>query len=163
MSKKIYKEEQSFTGYEAIVLLGLIMAAFLYLFAKEVMHPNDDYYIGEILYASISTATGFGIYYLLKLRLKTKLSEKKITFQMKPWHSKKQKIKLDNVEDCEIIRTSLLSQWQGGNISFGKESMYSLSGRNGMSITTKDGQQYFIGSKNLTELEHAIKEALKQA
>ena len=161
MSKKLYREEQSFTSYEAIVLLGLLLIAFFALFVKEIMHQNNDYFIGEILYSSICLATGFGIYYLLKLRLKTKLSEKKLTFQMKPWHSKKQKIKLENVVDCTIVKTPLLAQWQGGNISFGKETTFSLSGRNGMSIKTKDGHQYFIGSKNLTELEIAIKEALK--
>jgi hypothetical protein len=77
---------------------------------------------------------------------------------MYPWQRKKKKINWDNVKNCEIVRTSGMNQWHGGNISPSFERRYSFSGRNGMQITTYSGRKYFIGSQKLNELVDAIEQ-----
>jgi hypothetical protein len=75
---------------------------------------------------------------------------------MSPLPVTKRSIFWEEVEQCKIVTTSEAAQWSGGNITFNHEKRYSFNGRNGLSITTKNGDHFFVGCKNLKNLKHAL-------
>jgi len=48
------------------------------------------------------------------------------------------------------------AKWNGWNVSFSREKIFSVSGRNGIDIRMKNGEQLFIGSKNVEGLRDAV-------
>jgi len=161
MAKKIFKEKQTFIGYTPIATMVILWVALLYIFMRELLFVPSGVYWNELFCLILLISLGYGIRLLLKMRLKTVISKESIAFQLEPFHSKKQKIKLENIENCSIVETPPMLQWHGGNIAFGRENIYSFSGRNGLAITTKDGRNYFLGSKKLRELEQAVRRVLQ--
>jgi len=162
MAKKIFKEEQRFGEFDLVIVLGLFSLVILYFLSKEFMISDNDYFISEISSILLLSVIGYWVYVLFKSQLKTTISKKSIKVRFHNWRTTKQKIQLDQIQNYSIIKTPLSNKWHGGNIFFGYEKYYSLCGRNGLSITTKDGKQYFIGSKSLAELESAISSALRK-
>lgn len=158
MSKKVFREEQRFKAYDLIALLISIMIVLTIMVYKELLKINEYGY--GMLFANIAALVtlGYAMYYLSNLELKTAISTKNISFKIKNWHSKKQKIHLEDIECCSIVKTPLINQLHGANIPYPNEHFYSFSGRNGISLKTKDGHQYFIGSRRLGELEQVLKE-----
>jgi hypothetical protein len=160
MAGKLFKEEQRFSGW---MYKGVFLFFILLLGQKFI----QGIYYGaslekQLVIAGLMLFFGLTVWLFQRLRLKTSISKKSIKVQMYPWQKKKKKINWDNVKRCEIVQTSGMNQWHGGNISFNYERRYSLSGRNGMHITTYAGREYFIGSRKLNELVDAVQEVEKQ-
>lgn len=157
MAKKIFKEKQSFKNKfltTALIVLGLLVVIRV---INEFFNPGSQF-VTVMIAAFIALAViGGWLWYLYTLRLKVTVCEEKISFKMKPWQNQKQKIAWDDVSCCEIIQTPELAQWQGANITFNHERRYTVSGRNGLHLVTKDGTEYFVGSSRLDDLERAVK------
>lgn len=157
MAKKIFKEKQSFRNKfltTILIVLGLLV---IIRVINEFFNPSNEFAMVMIAASIALVVIGGWLWYLYNLRLKVTVSEESISFKMKPWQNEKQKISWDNVSCCEIIQTPELAQWQGGNITFNHERRYTVSGRNGLHLVTKDGKEYFVGSSKLGELERAVK------
>ncbi len=156
MANKLYKEKQRFNDKVAVVLLGTCIVGLLYATVDSLMADPANYSRAGLFFA-VALALGGWLYWLVKLQLRVKISDKSIRFRMMtPFQSISRKIKWKEVQDCTIVTTPTLAQWHGGNISYGSESSFSLSGRNGLSVTTKDGQKYFIGSRDVDGLQKAM-------
>ena len=69
----------------------------------------------------------------------------------------KDKIVWSNVDICKIVQTPSASQWSGGNFAFGSEKFISFNGRNGLSLTTVDGEKIFVGCQNIEKLKEKLK------
>jgi len=161
MAKKLFKENQRFKNLEIIIIICLLVAGILNKLLGEVFAPTSNFGLTITLSFLLLGLLSSALYYLYKLRLKVAVNKKHISFSMPPLQKRKEKIKWKNVATCEIIQTPLMAQWHGGNIAFNHEKRFSLNGRNGVRITTKEGTQYFIGSKNLVELKAAIQTAIR--
>ncbi len=151
MSNVFFKEEQRFDNYFALFCLGVlgtgaIVAAIIQL---QATHPN--YFIAGLLFIT-SLTIGTGIWWLTRLRMKVSISDKGIKFKLSPLYPKKQLIPWKKIDSCMIIKTPEAAQWCGGNITFNHEKRVSLTGRNGLAIKTKDGENLFIGIKQVTGL-----------
>ncbi len=157
MAKKIYREKQTFNNRFLTIALAVLGLLVMGRMVSEVVNPGDRLITVMIAGVLVITILGGWLWYLYNLRLKVTVSEETITFKMKPWQGKKQRIAWDDVQCCEIIQTPELAQWQGGNITFNHERRYSVSGRNGLHLITKDGKEYFVGSSKLNELKDALK------
>lgn len=120
-----------------------------------LLEPANFFRAGIFLLATLGL--GGWLYYLVQLRLKVKISSKSIKFQMAPFHASSRKIKWKEVKKCTIVRTPKVAQWHGSNLSYGAESRFSLSGRNGLSLTTNDGRKYFIGCRDVDGLQEAMR------
>lgn len=157
MSKKIFKEEQRFRAYDLVALLISVMLALMIILIREFHRLNEYGY--AILFATLAVigSLAYAIYYLFTLELKTTISDKSISFKIKNWHTKQHNIDLEQIEDCSLVKTPFITQLHGANIPCHNEQFYSFSGRNGVSLTTKDGHHYFIGSRRLNELEQALR------
>ncbi len=155
MANKLHKEEQRFNDKIVMVLLGtsvigLLCAAVNIL----VTNPTSFLRAGTLLLVAIGLS-GW-LYWLVKLELKVKISDKSIKYRMAPFHTSNRKIKWKEVKACTIVKTPGIAQWHGANLSYGAESRFSLSGRNGLSITTKDDRKYFIGCRDVDGLRKAM-------
>ncbi len=160
MAKKIFKERQRFNSMEVIILIGFLMFGICYRLITGLMNSSSNFST-QLVCIAVLVLFGLLIKFLLKMELRVWVSEKSLNFKMFPWHSKKQKILWKNVQSCEIITTPIIAQWHGGNISFNHEKRYTLSGRNGVLLMTKDGNEYFIGSRKLDKLKRAVEKALR--
>lgn len=155
MGKKIFKEEQAFRSVDIVLFILFFMLLVLGKLVREVSLHNGSNIEGIISMLLLCLGVGC-IWMLYRLKMKVAVLEDGIKFKMTPWHTATQKIYWKDVETCAIITTSTFAQWHGGNISFGRQKIFSLSGRNGLHLVKKDGTEYFIGSRKLVELEEAV-------
>jgi len=160
MSKKLFKEKQQFKGMEIIALIAFLMLGVISKLVSEILQPSEAYLFTLSICIGTLAVLGFTLRYLLKLRLKIVVKQDHISFSMPPLQKSKEKIKWEDVTTCEMIKTPLLAQWHGANISFNNEKLYSFNGRNGVHIATKNGKEYFIGSKKPEALKDAIQKAI---
>jgi len=160
MAKKLFKENQRFKNLEIIIIIFLFVAGIINKLLDEVFAPTSSFELTITLSFLLLSILSIALYYLYKLRLKVAVNKKHISFSMPPLQKRKEKIKWKDVATCEIIQTPLTAQWHGGNIAFNHEKRFSLNGRNGVHITTKEGAKYFIGSKKLDDLKTAIQTAI---
>lgn len=155
MSNVLFKEKQRYSNQVVLALFGGIGLVAILRGMFFLMGPHRRYIEAAFLFAIAFTIGGV-IWWLRSRQLKVSVSRKNIKFKMSPMPFKKQVIAWKDVETCEIIKTSEAALWSGWNISFNHERRYSLSGRNGLAIKTKDGARYFIGCKNLAGLQRAL-------
>ncbi|TXF84707.1 hypothetical protein FUA23_21080 [Neolewinella aurantiaca] len=155
MATKLHKEKQRFNDKVVIALLGVAILALLYGTAYSlIVEPSEPLKAGMFLLSAL--AVSGWLYYLVQLRLEVKISDKSIKYQMAPLHTSSRKIKWKEVEECAIVKTPKVAQWHGANLCYGAESRFSLVGRNGLSLTTKDGRKYFIGCSDVDQLQEAM-------
>ncbi len=159
MAKNLFKEKQSHRGKDLIILITILMAATAFGLGKELL-SNDTNMLQVVVALAIILALAFGVHLLLKARIRTSISKKRIAVGYSFWYSKKHKINLEEVESCAVVKTPKANQWHGDNIGYSNENFFSFSGRNGIRLRTKDGRKYFIGTNKVDEMEHAIKKAL---
>ncbi len=155
MAKKIYKEKQQYENYLILGILGLTSALLVLGGIRLLFDPQGDY-LRPISLFIIALSMGGLIWWLTNLQLKVTISKKNIKFKLSPIHPKKQAIAWEDIERCTLVKTSEAAQWSGGNITFNHEKRVTLSGRNGLSIKTKNGEFYFIGFKNLSQLQQVL-------
>jgi hypothetical protein len=163
MSKRLFKEEQTYQSTDVLFTIGLIAAMLVW---NAIHHLS----IGAtrnlwVALASIAIALGLGawMWYLTRTRLATKITTKKITTRMNALRPQKVQIPIADIASCEVVETSLAAQWTGGNISFEHEQVLSVNGRNGLAIETHDGRRFFLGSSNVEALKQAVQRALREA
>ncbi len=160
MSKTIYRETQRFRRWEVLGLLLLLLLVTSYHFVELQLAGRYDDGSLWLQYALVFLIVGGFLFYLFSIRLILKIDEDKIRYQFFPLHYKKHKIRWDDVEECEVIDTPAATELSGWAVRLGtRERMFSVSGRTGLCLTLKDGQQLFIGTKHPERLKKAIQEA----
>ncbi len=155
MKNKKFSEKQRFNDKLVFIFLWIGIGGALFGLAKSFIN-GELTLLSTITYLSIAAGLGFVFWWLKRLQLKISVNDKRIKYKMSPIHNKSQRIAWDEVASCEILRTPLAAQWHGSNIRYGGESWFSLTGRNGLSIETKDGRRFFIGCRNVDELATAL-------
>lgn len=156
MANKLHKEKQRFNDKIVMGLLGTGIVGLLFAAVNSLVTDPVNYLRAGVFFL-VALALGGWLYWLVKLQLRVKISDKSIKFRMAPFHTTDRKIKWKEVKDCTIVKTPKIAQWHGANISYGPESSFSLSGRNGLSVTTKDGRKYFIGCRDVDGLQKAMR------
>ncbi len=156
MSKALFKEKHCYGNkivLIALVAIGLLTSirALSFLVNGETSHYYDCIFLFTITLVIICA-----VWWLTRLKLKVAIGDKNIKFKMSPRHVKKRSIPWEEVEKCEIVKTSEAAQWSGRNITFHREKRFSLTGRNGLAIKTRNGECYFIGCKNIAKLRQTL-------
>lgn len=163
MSKKLFKETQNFHNWALLMGLVISFALVIYRIIDTILYPPSFLFLNMLVYAVMLVSIIVGFWYMFQLRLKISITEKSIRFRMEPFHSKKKKIYWEEIDTVEIVETPEIAQWHGGNITFNHEKRFSIYGRNGLHLVTKDGQEYFLGSRRLNELRKVISEVLNRS
>ena len=155
MSKIKFKETQQYENKPVLIALGAIGLTAIPSGAYFLLSSEQDITGGIVLF-TLALSVSVLIWWLTRLKLKVTVTEKKVKFKLSPLHLKKQAIPWEDIDRCEIIKTPEAAKWSGGNISSLAEKRYSLTGRNGLAIKTKEGEHYFIGCKNIEALRRAL-------
>jgi len=155
MDKKIkYKEKNRFNDATLmamfIVAFGASIAALVY---KIWLKATLTELIVLILVVFI---IGGAIYWYSRLRLRVSLNDKRIKYKLSPLHNHSHKIEWSEVESCKIVKSPKMSQWHGSNIRFLGERFFSVTGRNGLEIETKQGQNIFLGFAHVDALRAVL-------
>lgn len=155
MANKIYQEKQRFHDWLIIVLLALAILGLLYGAASYFWSPQ-----GTFVYSGVSlllaAGLGYAIYWLTSLRSKLTITDETIKFKLKGPIAATQKIAWEDIQSCTIVKAPVLAKWDRPKVTLTDEKFYSLSGRNGLMIETKSGDHYFLGCKNVGELQTAL-------
>lgn len=161
MAKKIYKEKQRFNNIEIYGLLLFFIVGLTYrFFDKYIIHSNqmDINAFGFIAFILLLGAT---FMYFWQLSLDIAVTKKGLQFQYNSLFTKKQKIKWEDIDQIQFEETPQVAQLSGWNVQFqNDEELYSLCGRKGVRIVTKDGTKVFLGSKTLETFKENIKKFL---
>jgi hypothetical protein len=96
------------------------------------------------------------LWFLHKLSLKIKVTNKGISFRMKPFQPKQRKLKWDEIANCKMVSDPNLLSWNAGMENSWQEKKFTLNARHGISLVTVHGERIFIGSPNLKALADAI-------
>jgi hypothetical protein len=155
MAKKIYQEKQQFHDWLVIGLLSLATLGLLYGAASYFWETDVT-----ILYSTaclvLAAGLGYTIWWLTSLRYKLTVTDKKIKFKIDGITKTSKKIAWDDIVSCTVVKTPNITKFQRPNAILSDEKFYSLDGRNGLMIKTKDGSYYFIGCQNVEELQAAL-------
>lgn len=152
-----FKDRQHFNDR---VVFAFICLAILATFGGLVktLWTGEATLMTSLIYLGVILALGGWLWWLRHLELKVSIDRKRIKYKMAPWHSKSKRIAWKEVASCKVVKTPLAAQWHGSNIHFCRENWFSLSGRNGLSLLTRDGEQYFIGCRDVEGLADFLKE-----
>lgn len=165
MATKILREEQRCRSLNIyLVLLFFILLTVAALVKRFFVHAEGWVTSYPVLIVILLILGGLTWFLLYRVRMELKVSEKGLNIRHFPMHPKKLKIKWDEVEDYEFVDESNAAQWSGWGIHFSTtgEKYFSLCGRTGMWIHTKNGENIFIGSQKILELRDRIEQFLKQ-
>ncbi|MCO6477024.1 MAG: hypothetical protein J5I94_10415 [Phaeodactylibacter sp.] len=157
MSKKLYKEEQRYRRWEIFALLLFLMAGTSYHFVE--LYVSGEYEPGLLIiqYALIALILTGALAYLWSIRLILRIDKEGIQYQFFPLHYRKHKVKWEEIESYEFVDTPAPTELSGWAVRLGTwERMFSVSGRTGLSLSLKNGQQLFIGTQHPDELKTAL-------
>lgn len=162
MARKFYTEKQRIQNPVLLWSCIALLAYSLFLLGREIVlnQFSQPIVLGLLGVAVAIFATG--VWLLNRLRLKIAVTKKGINYKMSPLHSRKKKIKWDDVETCKVIETPKMAHMHSGNMKFWYEKKFTFSGRNGLAVITKEGDRYFIGTRETSELKKSIKKALRK-
>ena len=163
MDKYLFYERQQIRCPAFYMLLGFLLIGIITLLIHE-QHLFEGFAWIQISLVSMILLIGtYALWALYQSEMSFKISKMAIKLKLKsPLFSSKRKIKLKDIDSCQLVSTPPLAQWHGGNISFIRHQNFSFFGRTGIFITTKGKESYFIGSKNIDALKHTLEELLQK-
>ncbi|MCB0552538.1 MAG: hypothetical protein KDD02_03220 [Phaeodactylibacter sp.] len=159
MSKARYKEVQRFRRWEVIALLLFLLIGSTYHLFKLIGESTYDQTSLILQYLLILVLIGGALVYFISIRLIVKFDDEKIRYQFYPWHYHKHEVKWSEVADCQVVDTPAAAELSGWSVRIGTgERSFSVSGRRGLLLSLKDGQQLFIGSQHPDQLREALEQ-----
>ena len=157
MSKTCYKEEQRFRRWEVFALLAMLMIGASYHFIDLYLSGGYDLFLLTLQYALVAIILTGALVYLWSIRLVLKIDKESIQYQFFFLHYRKHKLKWEEIEHLEFIEMPVSAELSGWAVRLGTwERMFSVSGRTGLSLSLKNGQQLFIGTQHPEELKAAL-------
>lgn len=156
MEKRIFEENQRHTRWELTLLISLLSIGLTYRFIEQnfIAPVENAFSLSAFMLLMLILLATFS--YFASMRLSVKVTDEFISFRYHPFQEKRHKIKWSEVTGYEIVQLSEVAQWNGWNVNFSQEKVFSVNGRNGISIYTKSGESYFVGSKDIEGLRKAV-------
>lgn len=159
---KKYKETQKFGYPEVWLLLGGLQLGLTFRFFQHLLEGTYHQFPFWAFLLLSAPLVGLMIY-LWKVRVDVRISAKKIAVRMRDWYrTKARKIYVHDIAELRVVDTPEAVQWVGGNIAFDHAHQYSLHGRKGLYLRTKDGEEYFIGVSEPGALRPIIEKMKKK-
>lgn len=164
MKRKVFEEEQVFEGTDLLVVSSICLLLITLGFWQNLSANDWGYWSIQTIaiFALVIIVAGLWFRSLIRRTQRNVITNKSLICQISSWQKHKRKLNLNNIQRVSIIKTSLSAQWGGGNLNYSDEEFWSINGRNGLAISTKDGQQIFVGSKKPDQMAKALKKAIKR-
>lgn len=162
MNRRVFKYSEKFKDTVVYAILGAFVILCLAGIISSVMVGQVQLEKIGVYLLVIGVAIGAFVWFR-KLELNVEVTDEMVSFQMLPLHKSAHRILWKDVVSCDVIKTPKYAQWHGSNLNFGNPRWFSLSGKNGLSIVTKDGKTFFIGCNDVALLsEFLIAKNVKQ-
>ncbi len=155
MNNYKFKEEVRFKDNLVFLFLGFGILGLVFFLSKFI-------YLGELTtekFIVFSTSIILLVsvtYWLKSIKLNVSINDKRIKFKFSPIDVKSNRIYWKDVKHCKLMKTNYASSWLGNNVHTTREHWYSLNGKNGLLVETKNGKNYFIGCRNIEDLSKTI-------
>lgn len=158
--KKYFKETIHINGRKFLAPALLLIPALILFGVLRQVNGSGSWGFALAVVGAVLAFMGLVSFIIFRLELKTKVTSEGIEVRMRPFFPKKKKIAFEEIDSCTMVTTPPLALRQGSNMTFLMERSFTLNGRNGISITTKAGEQIFIGSNRPKKLKKAIEKAI---
>ncbi|MFT6997629.1 MAG: hypothetical protein ACJAQ4_001383 [Cryomorphaceae bacterium] len=158
MSKKYFKETVDIKG--KVYWIGAIVLVFILSllgFFDKMKESDSLLSLSGVSLAVL--AVGLIIFVIASIKLKTRVTSKCINVHLSPFYRSKVKIPHSDVASYRIEETDPFTINTTKNFNSWFEKRFTLTGRNGVSITTCNGRSYFIGSTDPEALNDALGKA----
>lgn len=155
MAQPKYREEVRSRQYDLIFALVALLVASIFLTYEAFMSAQLPVFKLSILLAA-TTAIAVYLYHHLLARHDIRVTRKKLKIDQDSVRDHKTRIPLKDIEEVAEVRHPTYAQRYGQGGWLSGEKFLSLVGRNGLEIKTKDGNSYFIGSRNARKLKEAL-------
>ena len=164
---KIFKENQRFDQWWLIALFVIVYLKFGYdllLVYRGKTELNTD---TSIMLIFASTVLVLATILIFSLRLKTRIDEKGISYQLSPFHLEAKNIPWESLEDCSVRKYSPILEYGGWGLrgtirlkmfGIGKNGRaYNIKGNAGIQMELKDGTKILIGTQKIEQAKEVIK------
>ncbi len=164
---KIFKEYQRFDQWWLIALFVFVYLKFGYdllLVYKGETELNTD---TSIVLIFASTVLVLATILIFSLRLKTRIDERGISYQLSPFHLEVKNLPWESLEECSVRKYSPILEYGGWGLRgtirskiFGVGKIgkaYNIRGNVGIQIVLKDGTKILIGTQKIEQAKEVIK------
>ncbi|MCP4439315.1 MAG: hypothetical protein GY810_10285 [Aureispira sp.] len=164
MAKKIVKVEERFNNIELVAVFSLLFVLLSVRFTQQQLLATHEATASAEAFTLALLLVGGALFILWRLRMTITLHQKGISFKISPLHTKKYKIKWEEIEKCQLVEISKSAEWSGWGVPHldRRERVFSLCGKTGLYIKKKDGEVLFLGSMQLSGYQDEIVKLLNQ-
>lgn len=156
----LFSEKQRFNQPWIWILLIGLNALFLYAIVQQLIfkipfgnNPAPDGLL--IVFMLIPIAITWLFY---RFELTTGVTKEAVIFQLKPLHSKPEKINWTEIEKASIRTYSPLKEYGGWGYRLSSNGKaYNVRGNQGLQLELKNGKKILIGTQKAKELEQTLK------
>lgn len=158
---KLYKEDQKYHDLISIGLLGLVGGMMVYKIITNYFILELGVPVASIGVIALSMLLAVLFYQTLKLKIR--ISPKKMTFKINPLPWAQIKINKDEIEGVQFFQVSEAELCTGWAMNFGHRSrIFNFGDKSGIIIRKTNGKQIVVFSKKLYAQRIEIENALKQ-
>jgi len=151
---KLFKEDQRYHDITTLVLVGAIM---LLLIATVFSHAQPFWKIGIAI-----VAIGAIVFLVLRLRMKIRIGQKKMSIRIAPIPWSQIKLRKDEVSGVEFVSSDQPDFANSLTVRYGdKLRMFNFGDTKGMVIYRTDGKNIVVLSSQLFENREKVIEQLK--
>ncbi len=162
MSKLSYIETSRPKDWAMPILLGTLSCYLAYLITYELF-ISEGYAVSSLVIISLGILICLGtLWYLTHTRILIKSSKKGLKVKKLPFGSS-DKIEWDTIAKCESSSPELTIEQPNRYLPFWLEKKYTLTGRSGIHILTKNGRRLFIGTKKPKKLKRIVHKGMERA
>lgn len=161
VQKEKYKETQRSRKTEVWILVVIFLGLVVYNALRDLPYQQDTGKLAFTFttYLVIILAAVALLWYYNSIQFTLTINEKGIRYKYFPWHSRKERIKWEDIAAYELVKTPKWGAMSGWNVSYDlRETVYTCSGYNGLRIHLKNGRTIFLGTQHFDELEKFMSE-----
>ncbi len=168
---KVFKESQRFNQWWLILFGLLIFVIIGFSFSKEISDSGNNLNNEQLISMLLSGGLILVVFLLIIfIRLKTKIDENGISYQMTPFHLKPRIISWSELSKCYVRKYAPISEYGGWGIrgfqrkgfwDFRNRGMaYNIKGDMGIQLKFKDEGKLLIGTQDPEKAKIVIQKYL---
>ncbi len=157
MGKVEIREVQRFSSKWILLFLFALLGVFVWAIVQQVVFDvpfGNNPTSNSVLFLFCLIPLGlFALFFIAKLE--TIITKDGISYQFKPFHSKKRLVKWSDIEEVKVIDYKPLLEYGGWGLRYGfKGKVFSVSGKKGLELKIKNKTKtILIGTQKGQEIE----------
>lgn len=159
MAQRIYQEKVAFRQYDVLALLAALSLASFILFVEHTFFSAAGPGFRSLALAAIAVALAARMISLIRASQRTRVTSKNLKVELGGFRNVKAKVPVKDIVSLEVVESPNFTRRFDGLDWLNPKQHMSLTGKNGISITLRDGREFFVGSPKPTALLKSIRKA----